>query len=56
MARGLGFKIILDTRIQLRHEGSAIFPLDEVVEKLQREGGRATVEPMNEVAGLTPPI
>jgi len=33
-ARALGFKVMLDTRIQLRHEGSAIFPLDEVVEKL----------------------
>lgn len=44
-ARGLGFKVILDTRIQLRHEGSAIFPLDEVVEKLAVEkGGKAEVE------------
>ncbi len=56
MARGLGFKIILDTRIQLRHEGSAIFPLEEVIEKLNAAGGRATVEPMNDLAGLTPPI
>lgn len=47
-ARGLGFKIILDTRVQLRHEGSAIFPLDEVVEKLAAEkGGAAQVTAAN---------
>ncbi len=33
-ARALGFKVMLDTRIQVRHEGSAIFPLDEVIEKV----------------------
>ena len=27
IARSLGFKIMLDSRIQLRHEGSAIYPL-----------------------------
>lgn len=43
-ARALGFKVMLDTRIQLRHEGSAIFPLDEVVEKVQEQGGKAKVE------------
>lgn len=32
-ARGLGYKIMLDTRIQLRHEGSAIYPLDHAVQK-----------------------
>ncbi len=42
-ARALGFKVILDTRIQLRHEGSAVFPLEEVIEKLNAAGGRATV-------------
>ncbi len=55
-ARGLGFKVMLDTRIQLRHEGTAVFPLEEVIEKLNAAGGRATVEPMNEGVGLTPPI
>lgn len=44
-ARNLGFKVMLDTRIQLRHEGTAIFPLDEVVEKMMAEGGRAVVQP-----------
>jgi len=44
-ARALGFKIMLDTRIQVRHEGSAIYPLDEVVEKLQE--GKAQVTAQN---------
>ncbi len=47
-ARALGFKVMLDTRIQLRHEGSAIFPLEEVIEKLNAAGGRATVEAKTE--------
>lgn len=47
-ARGLGFKVMLDTRIQLRHEGSAIYPLDEVVEKVIAEtNGRVQVTPSN---------
>ncbi len=47
-ARALGFKVMLDTRVQLRHEGSAIFPLDEVVEKLAAEAnGKAQVTPSN---------
>ena len=28
-ARALGFKIMLDTRIQLRHEGVAIYPIED---------------------------
>ncbi len=47
-ARALGFKVMLDTRIQLRHEGSAVFPLEEVIEKLNAAGGRATVEAKTE--------
>jgi hypothetical protein len=47
-ARALGFKVMLDTRVQLRHEGSAIFPLDEVVEKLAAEAnGKVQVTPSN---------
>lgn len=43
-ARALGFKVMLDTRIQVRHEGSAIFPLDEVIEKA---AGNVAVTPPN---------
>ncbi len=43
-ARALGFRVMLDTRIQVRHEGSAIFPLDEVIEKVNAAGGAAPVE------------
>lgn len=46
-ARALGFKIILDTRIQLRHEGTAIFPLDEVVEAMQSKANQPKVTPAN---------
>ncbi len=47
-ARALGFKVMLDTRVQLRHEGSAVFPLDEVVEKLAAEAnGKVQVTPSN---------
>ncbi len=46
-ARGLGFKVMLDTRIQLRHEGSAIYPLDEVVEAAKANNGKVQVTPAN---------
>ncbi len=43
----LDFHVMLDTRIQVRHEGSAIFPLDEVIEKVNAAGGAAPVEQVN---------
>lgn len=44
-ARALGFKIMLDTRIQLRHEGTAIYPIEETIQKqMETTGGKATVE------------
>lgn len=44
-ARRLGFKIMLDTRIQLLHEGTAIYPIEETIQKHMKESnGRAMVE------------
>ncbi len=55
-ARGLGFKVILDTRIQLRHEGSAVFPLEEVIEKLNAAGGQGIVEAKTELPARLPDL
>jgi hypothetical protein len=44
-ARQLGFKIMLDSRIQLRHEGVAIYPLEETIKKhMDNGGGKTTVD------------
>ncbi len=44
-ARALGFKVMLDTRIQLRHEGTAIYPIEETIQKhMEETNGRTQVE------------
>jgi hypothetical protein len=44
-ARELGFKVILDSRIQLRHEGVAIYPLEETIQKhVEENGGKTAVD------------
>lgn len=55
-ARSLGYKIMLDTRIQLRHEGAAIYPLEETIQKQMDEtNGKIAIEPANiPVVGDTP--
>lgn len=41
----LGYKVILDTRIQLRHEGTAIYPIEETIQKhMDETNGRTAVE------------
>lgn len=44
-ARALGFKVMLDTRIQLRHEGVAVYPLEETIQKnVDENGGKVSVD------------
>lgn len=33
----LGYKVILDSRIQLRHEGTAIYPIEEIVQRSKND-------------------
>lgn len=46
-ARELGFKVMLDTRIQTKHEGTAFFPTDEAVQRQAEKEKSITDEHLN---------